>query len=79
MTKYILLFLLLPLPLLGKAPECPLYPNKKACLTAVDETYMNYLDYLNEEYQEEKPMELIQAAIDIRHFEALACQKTCLN
>lgn len=74
-----LLIILLPIAAGANAPECPFYPNKKACLSAVDETYKNYLDYLKEEYTDEKPPELIQAASDIRHYEGLACQKTCLN
>ncbi len=74
------LIVLLPLQAMAKAPECPLYSNKKLCLAAVDESYKNYLDYLKDEYTDEtRPTELIQAANDVKHYERLACQKTCLN
>ena len=80
MRILILMIILLPFQAMAKAPECPLYPNKKQCLFAVDETYKNYLDYLKEEYTDEmRPTELIQAANDVKHYESLACQKTCLN
>jgi len=75
-----LLLVLIPFQASAKAPECPLYSNKQACLTAVQESHQNYMDFLYEEYpKEERPPELIQAANDIKHFEMLACQKTCLN
>lgn len=62
----------------AKAPECPLYSTKKECLASVEENYKNFLDFIEEEY--DSPQEkLIEAANDIKKYETLACQKTCLN
>jgi hypothetical protein len=77
MRNFIWLLLLLPVDVLAKAPECPLYPSKTECLSSVEENYRNFLDFIDEE--EEDKDKLIQAATDIKHYEALACQKTCLN
>ena len=77
MRKFIWILLLLPLDVLAKAPECPLYQNKMQCLTSVEENYKNFLDFIDEEDDDKD--KLIQAATDIKHYEALACQKTCLN
>ncbi|EKE08933.1 MAG: hypothetical protein ACD_16C00234G0006 [uncultured bacterium] len=60
------------------APECPLYPNKHVCLLSVEENYKNFLEFIDEEYLDPKE-EIIEAANDIKHFESLACHKTCLN
>ena len=60
------------------APECPLYSNKRDCLQSVEENYKNFLDFIEEEYNDPRE-EMIQAARDIKHHESLACQKTCLN
>ena len=74
-----LLMILMPLQAMAKAPECPLYPNKYECLTAVEETYKNYMDFLKDEYIDEPQVELFEAANTVRYYENLACQKTCLN
>jgi len=79
MRILILLILFMPLQAFAKAPECPAYSNKRDCLHSVDENYQNYFDFIDEEYPEDKKSELIKAANDIKFFESLACQKTCLN
>lgn len=82
MRTLILFTLLLPLQALAEAPECPIYPNKRMCLTSVDESLKKFLDFIDTEYSEDpedKKKEMIQAANDIKHYESLACQKTCLN
>ncbi len=73
----ILLFLcvLIPAEVLAKAPECPLHENKKLCLESVEENYRKFLEFLDEEEAKEQ---LIEAANSTKHFESLACQKTCL-
>lgn len=58
-------------------PECPFHSNKRECLLSVEEEYKNFLDFIEEEYVSPKE-ELIQAANDVKHFESLACQRTCL-
>jgi len=73
-----LLILLFPAQAFAAAPECPIYSNKKNCLQSVDENYQDLLDFIDKEYIDEKD-DLIQAAVDVKHFESLACQKTCLN
>jgi hypothetical protein len=77
MRNLIWLLLLLPVDVFAKAPECPLYENKMKCLSSVEDNYKNFLDFINEE--DEDKDKLIQAAVDIKHYETLACQKTCVN
>jgi hypothetical protein len=79
MGRLTFLFLLIPLHVFAKAPECPLYPNKQDCLLSVEKNYTNSLDFIDDEYEEKGQDELIQAANDVKFYEALACQKTCLN
>lgn len=81
MRTLILFIFLMPTCVFAEAPECPIYANKSLCLQSVEENYKNFLDFLNEEDIEDKNQkdELIQAANDTKHFESLACQKTCLN
>lgn len=83
MSKYLILLFLLPLQSLAEAPECPFFPNKEACLRSVESHYKNFLDFINESTDEDDPTterdQLIQASLDIKKYETLACQKTCLN
>ncbi len=62
----------------ASAPECPLYSTKRECLASVEENYRKFLDFIEEEYDSPKDT-LIEAANDIKKYESLACQKTCLN
>ena len=78
MRTFILLILFMPGYVFAMAPECPLYSNKHNCLQSVEENYDKLLDFIKEGYSEDND-ELIQAAGDTKHFESLACQKTCLN
>jgi len=78
MKVVIFLISLMTAPAFAKAPECPLFPDRKTCLRSTEENYKNFLDFIEEEYNDPKD-ELIQAAVDIKHFETLACEKTCLN
>lgn len=80
MRTLLLILLLLSGQAFGKAPECPLYSTKQSCLLSVENKYNDFLKFLYENEgteAEEEPM--IQAAKDIRHFETIACKKTCLN
>ena len=80
MGKYLILILLIPVQSLAEAPECPFYQNKQECLRSVESNYKNFLDFINEATDEEEPVErdrLIQASLDIKKYEGLACQKTC--
>ena len=70
------LILLMPLQVFAIAPECPGHLNKHNCLQSVEENYKNFLDFIEEAEEKDK---LIQAANDVKHYESLACQKTCLN
>jgi hypothetical protein len=69
----------------AKAPECPLYNNKHACLLSVESNHKRYIDFINQTTDEEDPADpfekekLIQASLDIKKYESLACQKTCLD
>jgi len=76
MRNLFILVLLLSTEVFAKAPECPLYPNKRLCLDSVEENYQRFLEFLDEEEEKEK---MIEAAVSIKHFESLACQKTCIN
>lgn len=78
MWKLLFLTLFMPFQAFATPSECPLYANKQDCLQSVENNYKTYLDFLDEEYNSPKD-ELIEAANSIRHFESLACQKTCLN
>ena len=78
MRTLILLILLMPLQVFANPPECPGYSNKHDCLRSVNENYEQFLDFINKEYSDGEE-ELIQAANDIKHYESLACQKTCWN
>jgi hypothetical protein len=74
----LIIFLFSAVNAFARAPECPLYSTKKECLASVEENYKNFLDFIEEEY--DPPQEkLIEAANDIKKYETLACQKTCLN
>lgn len=74
----LLIFLFSSLNVFASAPECPLYPTKRECLASVEENYKKFLDFIEEEYDSPKDT-LIEAANDIKKYESLACQKTCIN
>lgn len=65
----------------AKPTECPEYKNKRECLLAATENYQDLLDFINENYEEDSPKktELIEASLDTKKYESLACQKTCFN
>jgi len=80
MRALALLVLLIPCQALAKAPECPVFSTKHECFKSVEDNYQKFLDYyLGPEEDEEKKNKLILAATDIKHFETLACSKTCAN
>jgi hypothetical protein len=72
------IFLFSSLNAFASAPECPLYSTKQECLMSVEENYKNFLDFIEKEYDSPQDT-LIEAANDIKKYESLACQKTCLN
>jgi hypothetical protein len=71
---------LIPTYTFATAPECPGYKTKKDCLAIVDDNFRNFLDFIDETEEDnlDKKQELIQASLDIKKFETLACHKTCL-
>lgn len=73
------IFLFPSMTAFASAPECPLYSTKRECLASVEENYKNLFDYILEEYDHPPQEEIIIAANDIKKYETLACQKTCLN
>lgn len=80
MRTLICLTFLMSLQVFAEAPECPLYASQYDCLWTVDKNFDQILDYIKEEYFEgEGQGELIEAAKDVKHYEKLACLKTCLN
>lgn len=83
MNKLLILTVLLSAPAFAKPPECPIYKNKQDCLHAVADNYENLLDFINESYDPEdhskEKKDLIEASVDIKKHENLACQKTCFN
>jgi hypothetical protein len=82
MRNLILLTFVMSLQAFAKPPECPIHPNKRECLQSVDQNFHDLLDFLEEEYNNEnkaEKIEMIDAANDIKYYESLACQKTCLN
>lgn len=82
MRKYIILILLAPTQIFAKAPECPMYNNKQECLHFVKSNYEDFLKFIDENTDAEDSIEktkLIQASLDIKKYESLACEKTCLN
>ena len=60
-------------------PECPYFNNKKSCLDAVEKGSHQNFEYIREEFQDDSQPELMDAALDIQKYEALACQRTCYN
>ena len=82
MRKFLILILLMPIHAFAEAPECPIYQNKKECLLSVAKNFEDLFKDIVEESDEndpEKKEELIQASFDIKKYETLACQRTCLN
>ncbi|MEB3701689.1 hypothetical protein Bealeia1_00754 [Candidatus Bealeia paramacronuclearis] len=82
MTKvfYLSIFFIITTSSLGAyVPECPYFNNKKSCLQAVDENYDTSFEYIREDYFEDSISPLIEAALDIKKLESLACEKTCYN
>lgn len=66
----------------AKPPECPIYKNKQACLLSVADHYNRSQEFIKEmtdEEDQEEREKLIQASLDIKKYESLACQKTCFN
>ena len=82
MGKYLLLILLMPVQGFAAVPECPIQKDKQSCLQIVDSNFKNFLEFINENTDEENLIErekMIEASFDIKKYESLACQKTCLN
>lgn len=82
MRTLIFLTFLMSLQAFALAPECPIYANKNDCIKSVDNSFEQLLDLIKEQYEKEnqvKKNEMIEAAKDIKHYESLACLKTCLN
>ncbi|MBA3813610.1 MAG: hypothetical protein H0X26_03835 [Alphaproteobacteria bacterium] len=73
-----MLILLVPTQTLAKAPECPLYNTKQECLLSVESNHDEFLRFI-ENADEEDKARLLDASLDIKKYESLACQKTCLN
>ena len=71
------LIFLIPYQALAKAPECPGYATRQECLNSVEDNYQKFLDFIG--YEEKEEDQLILVARDIKHYENLACKKTCLN
>lgn len=66
----------------AQPPECPIFKNKKDCLQSVNDNYNKYRKYIDEMMDEEDPTktdDLILTSLDIKKYESLACEKTCLN
>ncbi len=78
MRTFMILISVLPFHVFADAPECPIFSNKHECFQSVEENYKNLLDFIEEEYTGDKT-ELIEAANDVKYYESLSCQKTCLN
>ena len=76
---FIIILISVPMELMAKAPECPLFENRTLCLASVEENYKQFLDFIEDEYGDPGADDMLQAAADIKHFETLACEKTCLN
>ena len=80
MRKYLILTLLMQVQAFAKAPECPMYNTKQECLLSVQQNYDNFLDFIKENADDDdEKNQLIQASLDIKKYESLACQKTCLD
>ena len=82
MGKYLILILLIPGQTFAKAPECPGYKNKRSCLEAVKSANDDFLDFIYKNTGEDDLIQrekMIEASMDIKKYESLACQKTCLN
>jgi len=60
-------------------PECPYFNNKRSCLDAVEQGSHQNFEYIREEFMEDAQPIMIEAALNIEKYEALACQKTCYN
>ncbi len=79
MRTLLLLTFIMSLQTFAMAPECPQYANKYDCLKSAEDNFEQLLDFIKEEYKEESKIQLIEAANDVKRYEKLACQKTCLN
>jgi hypothetical protein len=63
-------------------PECPLFKNKQDCMHSVQSTYEKSLKFIDENTSEEDLLvkdKMLEASLDIKKYESLACQKTCLH
>lgn len=77
-TVVLFIFLFSALNAFASPPECPLYSTKRECLASVEENFRSLLDFIEKEYI--PPQEqLVEAANEIKKYESLACQKTCMN
>lgn len=66
----------------AQPPECPIFKNKQECMHSVESNYKKYLDFIDNSTDEEDPAErerMLQASVDIKKYESLACHKTCLD
>ena len=82
MGKYLILFLLFPAQVFADAPECPIQKNKRSCLAFVEENDKKFREFIDGSTSEDdliQKEQMIEAAVDIKKYETLACQKTCLN
>lgn len=82
MRNLFILILFIPMHAFAEAPECPTYKNKKECLLSVENNFESLFKDIVEESDENNPAkkeELIQASLDIKKYESLACERTCLN
>lgn len=79
---FVLFSILMATQTYANPPECPLYKDKGECLRSVESNYNNFLDFINQSTDDEDANErdkLLQASLDIKKYESLACQRTCLN
>lgn len=80
MGKFLILTVLLSAQAFANPPECPLYKNKHECLAAAEKNFNDSLEFIDESYEDDgEKNQLIQASLDIKTYESMACQKTCLR
>lgn len=79
MNRLFAILFLLPLSVQAKAPECPIFKNKEACLKSVSDNYEGLIDYINKLDAIDKEHEMIEAAKTIKKYETFACERTCLK
>jgi len=79
MRKLLILIVFMSEQTFATPPECPLFKNKKECLAAVDKDNQRLLDFIGNEENPDAEDELLQAFLDIKKYESLACHKTCAD